>query len=395
MTFSKTVKHILLWMTALICGIAACCSAAEVDAVPDFGFEEFNPAKYTGETGKIVLPVQGKDGMAFLSKILNGQPGGTLSLEGKGSELIAPVGKYTLDDYMVTIPGRGDCKWTISRESKPGEAPEIEVKAGESTFVDAQTGIKQVIDSGQVGYIRLPCKAQASVVLEYMDGDKVFMTSLTVSGTSSELAVPAGRFKISYYYFSVSGEKEPSWQITGRFFGDTDSRVIDVQPDSKTDLVTNARTLAFLKTKETGVVKLPLKGRTRVQLRPAGSGKNGESVSLFSNNGRLSIPAGDYENLSYTSEVRGKDKSHWIVRWQMKPGKILRVRPGHKYRVGARPPLTASVSAEKDKNRVTFTLNTADADGSRVSLISFQNDPGFKVLLKSGKLLMSGKLEYG
>ena len=169
-------------------------------------FENFDPAKYTGETGKIVLPCSGNVASVTLRKWVDGQLGDYLQISGKGSELVAPVGSYKLLYYYVSMAGKEGRNWSIgSNRAADDKSPIIEVKANESIELGTAKQLQAAIESGKTGSIKLPCKGQAAVSLR-LAGDDKFQTSLEVSGKGSELTVPVGSYRLGYYFLSVAGK---------------------------------------------------------------------------------------------------------------------------------------------------------------------------------------------
>ena len=81
-------------------------------------FENFDPAKYTGETGKIVIPFGGDEAVIALRKVVDGKLGNHLVGSGKGKSVIVPVGAYKVTNIEASVVGKSGQTWWIIRNQE-------------------------------------------------------------------------------------------------------------------------------------------------------------------------------------------------------------------------------------------------------------------------------------
>lgn len=303
MRTSKTIIWIILGASGLAfvlggAGFAADESSVPATAVAAPKFENFDPAKYTGETGKIELPIAGQTAMVMLRKVQDGKLGDYLQVSGKDAEMTVPVGSYRLAYYYVNAIGKNGSSLTFVTNggiNENGQA--LEIKSGESVSIEA---------AGQLA--------------------------------------------------------------------------------------------ASIKAGKTGKIIVPFDGDTSVSLRTLEKNGPGGQLMVSGKSGALEVPTGKYELVGYTSMVTAKDKTKWYINVSRQSGGNVEITPTTNMKFKASSSYSASVKVAQNGDQVSMSLQMAADNGDTCSIRSLDSKaqpPSFKVLSKSGEVLMSGKFAYG
>ena len=113
------------------------------------------------------------------------------------------------------------------------------------------------------------------------------------------------------------------------------------------------------------------------------------------------IPAGRYRLESFGCTVAGKGGTRWYISSRAaseQTAKTLNIKSGADTKLALGQRLTASIDVKQDGNKLSLSLKLASADGwpCTIQRTDDKGDPpDFKVLSKSGEVLMSGKFAYG
>ncbi|MCX6344405.1 MAG: hypothetical protein NT018_04940 [Armatimonadetes bacterium] len=148
-----------------------------------------------------------------------------------------------------------------------------------------------------------------------------------------------------------------------------------------------------------GNVVLSSKGETMLYLRNIDSGGY---MTVNTKSAKLKLPIGKYDLFDYTSTVQGRDGKTWVLSGgpadPMKPIAFdVTLTKTVSLKIGA--PLTASIKVTQKGNKtVNMDLVMLGSGGDKCQI--FQGDgsstpPGFVVMSKTRKALMSGKFQYG
>jgi hypothetical protein len=234
-------------VSAVLFAAGLCCAATEVDSSPKL--LDFDPAKYTGETGKIKLPIAGQTATVLLIKVLDGgKLGDFLELYGKGDSLAAPVGSYKVSYFTVNVIGKDGRTLTLSNSSVGEEKEVLEIKAGESVAIEWAEQLVASIKAGKTGKITVPYSGNSSVHLHVVEKDGRD-TRLQVSGKSNEIAVPTGKYQLVGYRTMVTAKDKTGWYISiAKQGGDT----LEITPTTNVKVKSSPSIVASVKVSQNG-----------------------------------------------------------------------------------------------------------------------------------------------
>lgn len=153
---------------------------------------------------------------------------------------------------------------------------------------------------------------------------------------------------------------------------------------------------------KTGKIVLPYSGDSTLYVIKVG-GEKAESGLYLSGNGKSVVaPVGMYRVDYYAMSMKDKKGATWSFSSQPKPEKnaqMLIVRAGKNSKMKPAEGMVASIKVDQtDEKNVAMSFQIKASNGESCSIEQIGKNakpPRFKVLSKTGKVLMTGAFEYG
>ena len=146
------------WAAArLVLLVVAClalgCSASDSPSGRPAQVNEFDPARYEGEMGKIVLTYKGESALL----VHNAAGGKLLRLSTRDGTLLAPVGSYTLVAHEARATDEKGVEWTATAYLMGRRSPTVTVAVGTPVQLEVGPPLKASVHvrGGDLGNLLL------------------------------------------------------------------------------------------------------------------------------------------------------------------------------------------------------------------------------------------------
>lgn len=251
---------------------------------------------------------------------------------------------------------------------------------------------------GETGFIALPSAGQSSFFFRKVENDKPG-DYLQVISQEKKVKVPVGIYTVMYGMFTIAGKNDTKWMLNISIRDEKDAQKITVESGKSIELAGVAESAKALNSAKTGTVIMPVAGDASLTLVGGEDSKIGYMIGS-SKTGKFAVPAGKYMIASYGCTLADKDGGKWVVnvtpsaaerskQTEIKPNEIIKMAPVKS--------IDASIEVNQNGDQVSMSLKML-SNGRSCSIMSADGKseaPGFKVLSKSGDVLMSGKFQYG
>jgi hypothetical protein len=157
-------------------------------------------------------------------------------------------------------------------------------------------------------------------------------------------------------------------------------------------------------TGKTGKITLPYAGTSMLLMRKFENGKLGDYMQVMGKEKTIVVPVGTYKVATLSMTTKDKDGKQWSILCSPvsdDKARALDIKAGATIVLPACEPITASIDVKQNADKVTMSLQMLGAGGDKCTIQQMAQAgtapeaPGFQVLSKSGKVLMSGKFQYG
>jgi len=306
---NKTTIGTALGMPALMLVLGVAGFAADEKAVPATSvatagpkFERFDPAKYTGETGRITLPIAGQAARLVLRKVEDGKLGGYLEVKDAGlkdAALTVPVGSYRVAYYYLkVIDKNGTVLILTNTGSDEEEGQMLEINAGESAALEMPGQLVESIRAGKTGRIIVPYDDGDSSLLLRVADEKGIHVGLAVTSKSSEVDVPAGKYRLESYTSTATARDKTRWYVTIDNISGQDGE-IEVAPTKDVKIKAIESLVASVVVSQNGglvsmAVRIVAGNGERCSLRPFDANAQPLSFKVLSKSGEV-LMSGKFE----------------------------------------------------------------------------------------------------
>ncbi len=247
---------------------------------------------------------------------------------------------------------------------------------------------------GETGSIALPCAGDSMLLLRKFEDGKLG-DYLQIDGKDKNLSVPVGAYKVRYCSVSISIKDGTTWTISYSTISEID-QLIRIKAGKLTTLPMLQEAVKAVKSAKTATVTLPYEGRGSVWLGPSLGENSDSNVLASSKTNKVTVPVEGYAIFQYMNTVTDKDGGKWAFTSMLLPEQGT--KPGDNIKMEISEPLTASITAKQDGDKLKLAMALADENGRicGIQRLDRKGDPpGFQVLSALGEVLMSGKFAYG